>query len=184
MNNLVDDLSKGLFDDDCNIGPEDVDNLDVYNLELDEINNEALNIAGNKINNLLKLYNNKEFCENNPEFKRRVDNEIDSLRRLIKMANTNEVIHDNLAKAISQNPNNASLYMALARLQNNSMSLQSQISTTLNDFIKFCRSYQTEINFNQDTNSSETTSGTREAEDGSMTSRGMRAFVQEMNKDE
>lgn len=184
MSNLVDDLRKGLFDDDCNIGPEDVDNLGVvFNLELDEINNEALNIADNKINNLLKLYNNKEFCENNPEFKRRVDNEIDSLRRLIKMANTNEVIHDNLAKAISQNPNNASLYMALARLQNNSMSLQSQISTTLNEFIKFCKSYQTEINFNQESNASETSSGTREFEDGSMTSRGMRAFVQEMNKD-
>lgn len=156
----------------------DVDNLeDVYEIDLENIDLDAGLLATGKINNLLRLYNDKDFVEQNPEFKKRIDNEIDTLRRLIKLAKTNEVIHDNLAKAISHNPNNASLYMALARLQSNIMSIQTQINTTMNDFTKLCKSYQTEMNFERPVD--ETPKST---ENGTI-SRGRKAFIETLKNE-
>ena len=160
---------------DTDLETFDIDNMeDIYEIDLENIDIDAGTLAAGKINNLLRLYNDKEFIENNPEFKKRVDNEIDTLRRLIKMAKTNEVIHDNLAKAISHNPNNASLYMALARLQSNIMSIQTQITTTMNDFTKLCKSYQTEMNFDRPVAESHETS------DGGTVTRGRKAFIENM----
>lgn len=156
----------------------DVDNLeDVYEIDLENIDLDAGILATGKINNLLRLYNDKDFVEQNPEFKKRIDNEIDTLRRLIKLAKTNEVIHDNLAKAISHNPNNASLYMALARLQSNIMSIQTQINTTMNDFTKLCKSYQTEMNFDRPVDEA-----TKSTDNGTI-SRGRKAFIETLKNE-
>lgn len=91
------------------------------------------------------------------------------------MAQTNEIIHDNLAKAISHNPNNASLYMALTKLQSNIMSIQTQINEVMEGFNKMCKSYQTEINFEPETNS-------EEQENTSNVHRGRKSFITEMMK--
>ena len=154
----------------------DLDGLeDVYDIDLANINDEAKRTANSRINNLLQLYNNEPFIEAHPEFKKRIDTEIETLRRLIKMAQTNEIIHDNLAKAISHNPNNASLYMALARLQSNIMSIQTQIHEVMEGFNKMCKTYQTEINFEPETNS-------EDEEVSSNVHRGRKSFITEMMK--
>lgn len=170
-------MDDKLFLEDLNTEGLKIDGMeDVYTIDLDNIDIDAGVLAIGKINNLLKLYNDKDFIENNPEFKKRVDNEIETLRRLIKMAKTNEVIHDNLAKAISHNPNNASLYMALTRLQSNIMSIQTQISQTMSEFTKLCKSYQTEINFEQP----KTVEETQNTDNGLIT-RGRKSFIENMN---
>lgn len=154
----------------------DLDGLeDVYDIDIVNINDEAKRTANSRINNLLQLYNNEAFIEAHPEFKKRIDTEIETLRRLIKMAQTNEIIHDNLAKAISHNPNNASLYMALTRLQSNIMSIQTQIHEVMEGFNKMCKTYQTEINFEPETNS-------EEQEVSSNVHRGRKSFITEMMK--
>lgn len=174
-------MDDKLFIEDFDTKGLNIDGMeDVYTIDLDNIDIDAGIMATGKINNLLRLYNDKDFIENNPEFKKRVDNEIDTLRRLIKMAKTNEVIHDNLAKAISHNPNNASLYMALARLQSNIMSIQTQISQTMNEFTKLCKSYQTEMNF-ETKHTSEESIGT--TNDGGTVTRGRKAFIENMNNE-
>lgn len=168
-------MNDKLFVEYLNTKGLNIDGMeDVYTIDLDNIDIDAGIMATGKINNLLRLYNDKDFIENNPEFKKRVDNEIDTMRRLIKMAKTNEVIHDNLAKAISHNPNNASLYMALTKLQSNIMSIQTQMSQTMNEFTKLCKSYQTEINFDKPHESAETN-------DGGTVTRGRKAFIESMN---
>jgi hypothetical protein len=154
---------------------EDLDGLeDVYTIEMDDINQEANVIAKNKISNLLVLYDNSDFVNAHPEFKKRIDTEIESLRRLLKMAKTNEIIHDNLAKAISHNPSNASLYMALTKLQANIMSIQTQINELMEGFNKLCKAYQTEINFEPENQSEE--------KQQKNVFRGSKAFIAEMLK--
>ena len=163
---------------DTGIDVFDIDNMeDVYEINLMDIDIDAGTMASVKIDNLLRLYNDKDFIENNPEFKKRVDHEIETLRRLIKMAKTNEVIHDNLAKAISHNPGKASLYAAFTNLQRNIMSIQTQITTTMNDFAKLCKSYQTEMNFDRPVEGSATGA---ETSDGGTVTRGRKAVIENM----
>lgn len=171
-------MNDKLFIEDFDPKSLNIDGMEeVYTIDLENIDIDAGVMATGKINNLLRLYNDKDFVEQNPEFKKRIDNEIDTLRRLIKLAKTNEVIHDNLAKAISHNPNNASLYMALARLQGNIMSIQTQINTTMNDFTKLCKSYQTEMNFDRPVDDAP-----KSTENGTIT-RGRKAFIETMKKE-
>lgn len=123
---------------------------DIYSLDLDSIDRKSLENATTSIKNLIQLYNNKKFIEDHPEFKKRIDSEIESLRKYYKMSETNESIHDHLATAISNNPNNASLYTALTRLQSNMIQIDEKIRACLNEFNKLCTSYQTEINFERE----------------------------------
>lgn len=154
---------------------------DLFEIDIDSINSHANTLAVGKINNLLRLYNDKEFTDSNPEFKKRVDNEIDTLRRLIKMAETNEAIHDNLVKAISHKPDNASLYRALTKLQKNIITIQTQISQIMKEFTQMCKAYQTEITFKTEDNSNTSSNEFEEMNDGSTTSRGRKAFISSMN---
>lgn len=175
---MANDIFDTLFDKSTGSLPDIDDMENVFSLNIDDINASSCQTASNKINNLLRLYNDKEFTDNNPEFKKRVDTEIDNLRRLYKLVETNETIHDNLAKTISQNPNNASLYTALARLQSNMIDIQRQINANMKEFTLMCKAYQTEMNFNADNNSnhdSDITDSTT-ANDGGIISRGRKAF--------
>ena len=158
----------------------DMDGLeDVYDIDIDSIDEESNTKATGSINNLLKLYNNKEFIENHPEFKKRIDTEIESLRKLYKMSKVNETLHDHLAKSIANNPGNASLYMAVAKIQDKVLAIDKEIKTIMNEFNKLCTSYQTEINFQ---NATELEVGQpQEDKNGGISTRGSKAFIEQMN---
>lgn len=147
---------------------------DFYVLDMDEIGRDANIMATSMISSVLRLYNNKDFVEEHPDFKKRIDTEIESLKKLYKMAQTNEIVHDHLAQAISKNSSNASLYMALDKVQARIMTVDHSIREILDGLNKICNNYQMELNFEA------VKKGDDPDEDG-MAVRGGKAFIDMMN---
>lgn len=164
----------------------DLDDLeDVYNIDIDVIGKDANTLAASNIQNLLRLYNNKEFTDEHPDFKRRIDTEIESLRMLYKMKHINEEVHDHLVNSIAKHPGNASLYMALDRMQGKMLSIDKQIREQIADFNKIITGYQMELNFARDNDLNNNDGGrTSQLEDGSIMSRGNKAFIEQMRSNE
>lgn len=156
----------------------DVDGVeDVYTIDIDLIEKESGILAASQVSNLLTLYHNRDFCDQHPAFKKRVDSEIESLRKLYKITKYNESLLDHLITTISNNPSNASLYAAADRLESKIMQADKEIKLILNEFNKLCTTYQTEINFSDQ--SSEMTSSTN-----TMVTRGTKAFIDAINAEE
>lgn len=154
----------------------DVDGVeDIYTIDIDLIEKESGILAASQVSNLLTLYNNKEFCDQHPAFKKRVDSEIESLRKLYKITKYNESMLDHLITTISNNPSNASLYAATDRLESKIMQADKEIKLILNEFNKLCTTYQTEINFSDNQPSSPGS-----VESTSVTARGTKAFIDEI----
>lgn len=170
---LMDDLFGG---DDLPIdGVEDV-----YTIDTDLINKESNIMATSLISSVLRLYNNKDFVDEHPDFKKRIDTEIESLKRMYKMIKTDEIVHDHLVQAISKNPGNASLYMSMTKLQEKISSLDGDIKRILDGLNKICSNYQMELNFEQTRKSAEDES----SYDGTgVVTRGNKAFIDLMNAD-
>lgn len=172
-----------LFGDAKQLGIPVDDMEDVYEVDMDIITQDASTLAASNVQNLLRLYNNKEFTDEHPDFKRRIDTEIESFRKLYKMAKVNETVHDHLVTSISKNPGNASLYMALNRMQEKILAIDKQIRDQISNFNKIITGYQMELNFadtNTDTISGNNDINTAERDDGSVISRGRKAFIEGM----
>ena len=159
----------------------DIDDLeDIYEINIELIGKDANTLAASNVQNLLRLYNNKQFTDEHPDFKRRIDTEIESLRMLYKMKHINEEVHDHLVNSIAKHPGNASLYMALDRMQGKMLSIDKQIRDQIAGFNKIITGYQMELNFAQDNDLNGGDSSTAELDDGSVMSRGGKAFVEQM----
>jgi len=172
VEDLFEDIPAGISVDDAE---------DVYTIDIDLISQDAGTLAASNIQNLLRLYNNKEFCDEHPDFKRRIDTEIESLRKLYKMARVDEEVHDHLVTAISNHPGNASLYKSLDSIQGKILSIDKQIRDQINDFNKIITAFQMELNFGAtDSQPGATPEQTTELEDGSVLSRGNKAFIEQM----
>lgn len=171
---IMDDLFGG---DDLPIdGVEDV-----YTIDTDLINKESNIMATSLISSVLRLYNNKDFVDEHPDFKKRIDTEIESLKRMYKMIKTDEIVHDHLVQAISKNPGNASLYMSMTKLQEKISSLDGDIKRILDGLNKICANYQMELNFEQTRKSAEDESSYDET---GVVTRGNKAFIDLMNVDQ
>ena len=59
------------------------DSIDVVNIDIEAIGNEAEGKAKTFIEDLTKFYYDEEFLKSNPNFRKRVDNEMESLRMLL-----------------------------------------------------------------------------------------------------
>jgi len=171
------DLMEGLFGD----GGLPVDGMeDVYTIDTDLIANESNIMATSLISSVLRLYNNKDFVDEHPDFKKRIDTEIESLKRMYKMIKTDEIVHDHLVQAISKNPGNASLYMSMTKLQEKISSLDGDIKRILDGLNKICNNYQMELNFEQTRKASENENSYDET---GVVTRGNKAFIDMMNDD-
>jgi len=172
---------KDLMDDIFGGDDLPMDNMeDVYTIDTDLINKESNIMATSLISSVLRLYNNKEFVDEHPDFKKRIDTEIESLKRMYKMIKTDEIVHDHLVQAISKNPGNASLYMSMTKLQEKISSLDGDIKRILDGLNKICANYQMELNFEQTRKASDDESAYDET---GVITRGGKAFVDMMKGD-
>lgn len=155
-----------------------IDGEDVYTIDMDLITKESNIMATSLISSVLRLYNNKEFVDEHPDFKKRIDTEIESLKRMYKMIKTDEEVHDHLVKAVSKSPGNASLYMSMIKLQEKITSLDGDIKRILDGLNKICNNYQMELNFEA------TKKGMDEEtsyDETGVVTRGNKAFIDMMN---
>lgn len=154
-----------------------IDGVNLVDINLDGINEEAKADAVELIDNLSKFYYDEDFMRRHPNFKKRVDADLESLRILFKMRKADEEAHDLLIKAIAGNSGNASLYKSLADMQRTIISITSKINDIVDGLNNMMKGYQLEINFDSPGNSNEQ----EEQPVDKNTFRGSKEFISMMN---
>ena len=172
-----------IFADD----PDVLDGIDVVNIDIDAIGDEAVGKAKTLIEDLAKFYYDEDFLKANPNFRKRVDNDMESLRMLLKMRSADEVTHDVLIKAIAANSSNASLYRALTNVQTTILQITTKIETIVNNLTTMIKGYQLELNFKMEQEQmmkSQATDDESEmtVDDVSTQHRGSKSFIEQMNR--
>lgn len=173
------DSTNDIFDDNKEI----IDGLEVVNIDIDAISDEADGKAKTLIEDLTKFYYDEEFLKSNPNFRKRVDNDMESLRMLLKMRSADEVTHDILIRAIAANSGNASLYGSLTRIQDAMLKITTKIESIVTNLTNMIKGYQLEINWKLEQDSViENTDDLDDSEDVQTMSRGSKEFIQRMSK--
>ena len=177
LDNLNAPEIENLFDNDI------IDGLEVVNIPIEDISKNANVKAQSLVEDLTEFYYDPEFLKNNPNFKKRVDNDLESLRMLIKMREADEVTHDVIIKAIAANSNNASLYRSLTQIQTTILQITTKIETIVNNLTTMIKSYQLELNFKMEQEQLKNeTEEPATIEDINSAHRGSKSFIEQMNK--
>lgn len=121
----------------------------LVSIDVDTINSEAKWDAHQMVDNLAKFYYDDKFMSEHPQIKKRIDDELESMRILIKMRKADEEAHDALVKAISANNNNASLYKALTQIQGTILSVTTKMGEIVDRLNNMMKGYQLEIPYEQ-----------------------------------
>lgn len=159
-----------------------IDGLEVVNIPIEDISKSAEDKAQSLVEDLAEFYYDPEFLKKNPNFKKRVDNDLESLRMLLKMREADEVTHDVIIKAIAANSSNASLYSSLTRIQTTILQITTKIETIVNNLTTMIKGYQMELNFKNE----QEVQNDLENDDEDIESlhKGSKSFIEMMNKRE
>lgn len=183
MNNIdLNDLDN-IFDNNDGV----IDGIDIVNIDIDAIGEEATGKAKTLIEDLAKFYYDEDFLKANPNFRKRVDNDMESLRVLLKMRTADEATHDVLIKAIGANSSNASLYRAMTDVQKTILQITTKIETIVNNLTTMIKGYQLEINWKLEQEQLMKSDEPEEEsemtiDDVSTQHRGSKSFIEQMNK--
>ena len=81
-------------------------------INLDEVNNSALSRSTDIIEHLSGYYFDERYVREHPYIKNKITQEIDNIRRLLKMLAINEKAQDSLIQSITCNFGKSALYSA------------------------------------------------------------------------
>jgi hypothetical protein len=111
-------------------------------LNLDEINGAAHAQAVEITERLSNYYFDEKYLVEHPYVKNKIAQEIENIRRLLKMITVNEKAQDALITNITSNAGKGSLYQSLTSLQNTTLSIQAQLNKMINDVEDIFREMQ------------------------------------------
>lgn len=173
--NILDDIfihsEEGEFED----ASEELG--EILAINMDEINDNAKKEAANIVERLSDYYFDEKYLENHPYIKPKIAQEINNIRRLLKMLVVNETAQDSLIKTISAFSGKGTLYSSLTTLQNAMLNIQTKLNETTSSIEKIFSDMQAECEKTWEEKDKEI------ADDGSVTTRGSRDFLKELNKD-
>ena len=173
-----DDTSKQSFDD-LFVSSElpTINNVDdslampVLTIDLDDIDKKTEARATSIAEKLSAYYFDQKYIDQHPYITDKILQEIDNIRRLLKMLAVNEKAQDTLIMSITTNIGKGALYTSLTSLQNSMLSMQSQLNqltANLEDIFKEMQA-NCEQTFEQ-----------KDKEDNENIVRGSKEFIQEM----
>lgn len=143
-------------------------------LNLDEINGAAKSQAQEITERLSNYYFDERYLEEHPYIKNKIAQEIENIRRLLKMISINEAAQDALITNITSNAGKGSLYQSLTALQNTTLNIQAQLNKMITDIEDIFRAMQADC---------EKTFEEKDKEqdiNGQMVVRGSRDFINEL----
>lgn len=111
-------------------------------VNLDDINETAKNEAIEITERLSNYYFDQKYLDDHPYIENKIKQEIDNIRRLLKMLSINETAQDALVQNITTNAAKASLYTSLTSLQDTTLKIQSQLNKLTNEVENIFREMQ------------------------------------------
>lgn len=171
----AEEFINGIIDDQAALGVEPVD------IDVKQVEDDAKAYVSSLIDNYTNFYFDEQFLNKHPKFRKRIEDDIETLVSLRKMRRMDEITQDSLVKAISGNPNNASLYRALTDIQRTILNIQNKIDETTRSLTAFMKGYQMEFDFDTPTDNSD--DGSEEVQ-GEVVTRGTKDFINQMKGDQ
>lgn len=178
-NNVDDDpsLNELMNEIDNPISVDDSNDLDMPHIDInmDKVNSDAEFQAEYITERMSNYYFDQEWVDNHPYIKPKIAQEIQNIRRLLKMLTINEKAQDSIIMSIAINASKATLYSALTALQNSTLNIQKQLDELISNLELTFKSMQTDCEktfVEKDKEKDEKT--------GSMVVRGSREFIKEM----
>lgn len=177
---LADDRDKFIDDIFIRTTDVDLDNPDEILetpglvINLDEVNNASIARSTDIIEHLSGYYFDPKYVREHPYIKNKISQEMDNIRRLLKMLTINEKAQDTLIQSITCNFGKSALYSALTSLQSSTLSIQTQLEKSVSNIEEIFRKMQDECKETFDSKEKES------LDDGSIVSRGSRDFLKEL----
>ena len=141
MPDALDELFNETVDTDFEDASEEIESPTLI-LNLDEINGAAYAQAVEITERLSNYYFDEKYLVEHPYVKNKIAQEIENIRRLLKMITVNEKAQDALITNITSNAGKGSLYQSLTSLQNTTLSIQAQLNKMINDVEDIFREMQ------------------------------------------
>ena len=146
----------------------------IFLIDMDEVDKRTLERATDITNKLAAYYFDQKYIDNHPYITSKIAQEIDNIRRLLKMLSVNEKAQDTLIMSITGNSAKGTLYSSLTSLQNSMLQMQAQ----LNQLTANLENIFKEMQENCDKTFQEKDKDV--AEDGSVVVRGSRYFIKQI----
>lgn len=146
------------------------------NLDLNEIDNKTKSRARNIVERLSAYYFDQKYIDEHPYIPNKIAQEVDNIRRLLKMLAVNEKAQDTLITSIVISSSKGTLYGSLTSLQNSMLSMQTQLNQLTSNLENIFREMQENCEKTFEEKDKEVTS-----EDGSLSIRGSRDFIETIN---
>lgn len=143
-------------------------------IDMDELDKKTLERATLIINKLAAYYFDQRYIDEHPYVTSKITQEIDNIRRLLKMLSVNEKAQDTLIMSIAGNMAKGTLYSSLTSLQNSMLQMQSQLNSLTSNLENIFKEMQDNCDKTFQEKEKET------SEDGSMVVRGSRDFIKEI----
>lgn len=167
-----------LFNDTPDLQCDDVDEAletPVFVIDIDEINSEAQTVATEITERLSNYYFDEKYIEKHPYVPNKIKQEVDNIRRLLKMLSVNEKAQDALITNITANAGKGALYASLTSLQNSMLNIQTQLNKLTESLENIFKEMQDECEKTFEEKEKET-------EDGSQVVRGSRDFIRRITQ--
>ena len=175
-NSMLDDLFvKSNIPENIN-DTDDALQVPVLTIDLEDVDKKTEQRATRIAEKLSAYYFDQKYIDNHPYIADKIAQEIDNIRRLLKMLSVNEKAQDSLILSITTNSGKGALYTSLTSLQNSMLSMQSQLNQLTSNLEDIFKEMQDNCEKTFEEKDKET------SEDGSMIVRGSRDFIKEMTE--
>ena len=171
LNNLFLETQTPKLDD-----TDDVLETPILVIDLDALDKQTYEKAKTIAERLAYYFLDEEYIQTHQYVKSKITQEVDNIRRLLKMLAVNEKAQDTLIMSITTNSGKGTLYGSLTSLQNSMLSMQTQLNQLTANLENIFKEMQAVCEKTFDQKEHET------AADGTVTVRGSRAFIEEMEK--
>jgi len=180
-----DDDSKKSIIDDLFVKSEIPDNINdvddalqvpILTINLDEVDKNTQERATVIAEKLSAYYFDQKYIDKHPYITNKIEQEIDNIRRLLKMLSVNEKAQDTLIMSITTNSGKGALYTSLTSLQDSMLKMQSQLNQLTANLENIFKEMQDNCEKTFEEKDKES------SEDGSMIVRGSRDFIKEMTE--
>ena len=155
---------------------DDVLETPILVIDMDDLDKRTLARATDITNKLAAYYFDQRYIDNHPYVTSNITQEIDNIRRLLKMLSANEKAQDTLILSITSNASKGTLYTSLTSLQNSMLSMQSQLNTLTANLENIFKEMQENCDKTFQEKEKE------QSEDGSMVVRGSRDFIKQIEQ--